>query len=95
MYKKRSRSLKDLMMQSPHFPFFLDNSSDLPLSAPGLLQSQQPNVSVQLLVVCNMWSSCGVDDPTDLLEESFGLPFLAAAALFDKLLEMMKLQNLC
>jgi len=42
-----------------------------------------------------MWSSCGVDDPTDLLEESFGLPSLAAAALFDKLLELMKLHNLC
>ncbi|CAN5958500.1 unnamed protein product [Sphagnum jensenii] len=94
MYKKRSRSPKDLMMQSPRFPSFLDNSSYLPLSAPGLLQSQQPNASVHL-VVCNMWSSCGVDDPTDLLEESFGLPSLAAAALFDKLLELMKLQNLC
>jgi hypothetical protein len=71
-------------MQSPRFPFLLDNSSYLPLSAPGLLQSQQPNVSVHL-VVCNMWSSCGVGDPTDLLEESFGLSSLATAALFDKL----------
>jgi hypothetical protein len=30
-----------------------------------------------------------------LLEESSGLASLGAAALFDKLLELMKLQNLC